>query len=191
MKINLLLIGFITICTSTTLNAQVHLGAKGGANISKLNGISYSDSYELGYHLGGVIGYDFNKIVGIQSEVLFNQTNTKVEDGTGAIFENALWGRKKLNYLTVPVLIKLLPNSIVSFHAGPQFSILTNRNKTVLENGQQLFRSSDFGIVAGAELNLGPIGIYGRYIWGFKDINDVGTKARSQQIQAGLNVKLF
>lgn len=192
MKIKFLLLSIIAIGSFTQTNAQFHIGAKAGANISKLNGVSYRDKYKLGYQVGGFVGYDINKIIGLQTEVLFNQTNTSVEDGAGPVFENAFRGNKRLNYLSVvPVLVKIFPQSIVSLHAGPQFSILTNRDKTALENGQQLFKSSDLGVLAGAEVNLGALSIYGRYVWGFKDISDIGGKAKSQQAQVGLAFKFL
>lgn len=185
------LIGILFFLTVSQVQAQLHLGAKAGANMSKLDGVSYRDRYKLGYQFGAFVGYDIGKVAGIQTEVLSSQTNTSVEDGLGAIPGNLFSGRKRLNYVSVPLLLKLFPNSILSIHAGPQFSILTNRNKSALQNGKDLFRASDFSAVAGAELKLGALRLYGRYVWGFSDISDVGGKARSQQAQLGLALNLF
>lgn len=181
----------IALGSLSQVNAQLHLGTRAGANLSKIDGVSYRDKYALGYQFGGFVGYDINKIVGLQAEVLFSQTNTKVAEGASPIFDNAFNGRKRLNYVSVPVLVKLFPGSIVSIYGGPQFSFLTNKNKTVLENGQQLFKSTDFSLLAGAEVNLGALSVYGRYSWGFRDISDIGGKAKSQQAQLGVAVKIF
>ncbi|RYY57908.1 MAG: PorT family protein [Chitinophagaceae bacterium] len=191
MNMKYFLIGILFFLTVSQVQAQLHLGAKAGANMSKLDGVSYRDRYKLGYQFGAFVGYDIGKVAGIQTEVLSSQTNTSVEDGLGAIPGNLFSGRKRLNYVSVPLLLKLFPNSILSIHAGPQFSILTNRNKSALQNGKDLFRASDFSAVAGAELKLGALRLYGRYVWGFSDISDVGGKARSQQAQLGLALNLF
>ena len=41
-----------------------------------------------------------------------------------------------------------------------------------------------------AEVNLGPLFAYGRYVWGFSDIsNALKEKATTQQIQVGVGVR--
>jgi len=192
MKKTILAVVFFTgIGCLNQAKSQLHLGIKGGANMNKLDGVSYKDKFELGYQLGGFVGYDLSDKIGLQAEVLFNQTNTEVEDGLGSVWGSAFSGDKKLNYVSVPVLLKFFPKSLISVYAGPQFSMLVNKSKSVLENGQELFKSSDFSAVAGLELNLNPLKIYGRYVWGFTDIGEIGGKAKSQQIQFGVGFRIF
>lgn len=191
MKIKFILFGMLLGGAITQANAQFHVGIKAGANYGKITGVSFADKFKLGYHVGGFAGYDLNKIVGIQGEVLFNSTNFTVEHQNGSVIDDMVSGKKRLNYVNVPVMIKLLPKSIVSFFAGPQFSMLTNKDKTVLENGQYLLKSSDFSVVGGAELNLGPVGIYVRYIHGYRNISDNGEKAKNNLLQGGVSVKFM
>lgn len=171
--------------------SQVHLGAKGGVNLNKLDGKNFDSDFELGYQLGGFAYYNFTDFLGIQGEVLFNQTNTKITDNYKDILDNAFKRGKSLNYVSVPVLLRLNSEGLISFVAGPQFSFLASGNQSVLNNSKKLFKKSDFAFVAGAEINIRPITIYGRYIWGFSDVSNFGEKANSQQIQAGLSVRLF
>lgn len=170
---------------------QVHIGAKAGVNMNKLDGKNFDSDFELGYQLGGFVYVNFSDFLGVQGEVLFNQTNTKITDNYKDIFDNAFKKNKTLNYISVPVLLRLNSEGIITVVAGPQFSFLASGNENVLENGKKLFKKTDFAFVAGAEVNLRPLTLYARYVWGFSDISDFGEKANSQQIQAGLAVRLF
>ncbi|KRB55542.1 porin family protein [Flavobacterium sp. Root186] len=171
--------------------SQVHLGVKGGVNMNKLDGKNFDSDFELGYQLGGFVYYNFTDFVGVQGEVVFNQTNTKITDNYKDIFKDAFKKDKTLNYVSVPVLLRLNSEGLITFMAGPQFSFLASGNQSVLDNSKKLFKKTDFAFVAGAEINIRPITIYGRYIWGFSDVSNFGEKANSQQIQAGLSLRLF
>lgn len=192
-KITMLFTLSVLALFTGSLMAQnpVYLGVKGGANLSKIDGVAYKDNFQLGYQLGGFLGVRLFENVGIQGEVLFNQTNTKLSDSYADTWDSAFDKGKTLNYVSVPVLLKLNPDGMVSFDVGPQFSFLTNRNENLWQNGEKLFKNSDFSFVAGAGLNLKPLVIYARYVWGFADISDFGDKANSQQIQLGVGLRFF
>jgi hypothetical protein len=61
-----------------------------------------------------------------------------------------------------------------------------------LQNGKSAFKSGDFAMVAGAQVNLKMLRIYGRYNIGLQNINDIDQKDKwtNQQIQLGLGVRL-
>ncbi|RAV30315.1 porin family protein [Sinomicrobium soli] len=187
-KIFFILILFLTGYTG---QAQFHLGAKAGANLTKLDGQSFSDSYKLGYQLGGFAYYDITDFIGLQTEILFSQTNTEISDSYKDIIQDAFDKDKTLNYISVPVLLRLNSSGVLTISGGPQFSFLANHDHGVLENGKKLFKDTDFSAVLGAELNLFPIIIYGRYIWGFSDIGQFGKEVKSRQIQLGLALRVF
>ncbi|QEC69662.1 PorT family protein [Panacibacter ginsenosidivorans] len=173
-------------------NAQgFHLGAKAGANLGKIDGTSFKDEFNLGYQLGGFAEIDFTKGFGIQPEVLFSQTNTTVTDEP----LSGLKGGEKinLNYISVPVLLRLNASKLLTFHVGPQFSILTNNHKTTAGNVVDAFKGGDFAMVAGAQVNLGMLKVYGRYNIGLSDIKDVSDQGnwKSQQIQFGVGIKIL
>lgn len=179
-------------------NAQgFHIGAKAGANMTKIDGQSFKDGYELGYQLGGFVEIDFSKSIGLQPELLFSQTNTKTVDKFHEIYDNIdnaiTSDNVKLNYLSIPVLLRINAGELLTFHVGPQFSILTNSDETLLENGKEAFKKGDFAAVLGAQVNLGAFRVFGRYNIGLTDINDIDDqdKWRNQQIQLGLGVKIL
>ncbi|MCV9929731.1 PorT family protein [Flavobacterium sp. LS1R49] len=185
------IIAVAALCMSVFSYGQVHLGAKAGVNLNKLDGKNFNSNFELGYQLGGFATVNFTDFLGVQGELLFNQTNTKVADNYRDVFNSAFKKGKTLNYISVPVLLRLNSEGLITVVAGPQFSFLASGNQSVLENGKKLFKKTDFAFIAGAEINIKPLTVYARYIWGFSDVSNFGGKANSQQIQAGLSLRLF
>lgn len=181
---------FVLIALAGTAQG-FHLGAKLGANMDKIAGKSFSDEFKLGYHLGGFVEIDFSKTLGIQPELLFSQTNTKVTDDLDELLEPG--DEINLNYLNIPILLRINASKLLTLHVGPQFSILMNKDDNLLENGQAAFKSGDFAMVAGAQLNLGSLRVYGRYNIGLSDISDIDNQDswKSQQIQFGLGLRIF
>lgn len=80
---------------------------------------------------------------------------------------------------------------ILTLNVGPQFGILLNQDKTLLQNGESAFKSGDFSMVAGGQLNFKFLRIYGRYNIGLQNINDIDNKDKwtNQQIQLGLGLR--
>ena len=187
---------FLVITTSAAVaKAQtIHLGIKGGANLTKIDGESFKDEYKLGYQAGAFLDLDFNKNWGIQPEVLFSQSQTKIDSGFTFYKPNAIIGSKAhLNYLSIPVLLRLNAGNLLTFNVGPQFSILTNKDETLVQNGKNAFKNGDVAAVFGAEVNLHSFKVYGRYTVGLDNLNDVGDqqKWKSRQIQLGLGFKIL
>ncbi len=183
----------LLIATSATiLNAQtVHVGVKAGANLGKIDGQSFKDGYDLGYQLGGYVSIDFNKSIGIQPEVLFGQTNTTIDSGSKVIYQD-IPNHAHLDYLSIPVLLRINTGKLLTFNVGPQYSILMNKDLTLVQNGKNAFKNGDFAAVLGAQLNLNPLKIYARYNIGLNNINDIGQQdkwtSRQWQIGLGLNI---
>jgi hypothetical protein len=178
-------------------NAQgFRLGAKAGANLTKISGKSFNEEFDLGYHLGGFAEIDFSKKLGIQPEVLFNQVNAKRSSGFNSIYTNLSDPNAasdiKLNYLSIPVLLRYNVGKMLTLNVGPQFGILIDKHETLLKNGQQAFKTGDFGMVGGATINLGALRVYGRYNIGLRNINDIDNRDewKNQQLQLGVGLKL-
>jgi Outer membrane protein beta-barrel domain len=194
----------IILCVLTSLtfaaitSAQsFHIGAKAGANLTKIDGQSFRQSYELGYQVGGFLELNLNKNWGIQPEVLFSQTNTIVDSGFKAIYQdidNAIIGQKAhLNYLSIPILLRLNAGDLLTFNLGPQFSILMNKDQSLVHNGKQAFKNGDVAAVLGAQINLGSLKLYGRYNIGLNNLNDIDNqdKWKSRQLQFGLGLRIL
>jgi hypothetical protein len=189
----------LSVCTLLVIAASasaqsVHLGIKAGANFDKLQGQSFKDGFNAGWQGGAWLDIGLNKYIGIEPEVLFNQTNTKYAAGTSDAIPTLTDGSNiKLNYLTIPVLLNIKAASLLTLQLGPQYGILMNSHETLLENGKDAFKSGNFALVLGARLNLGSVKVFGRYNIGLSDINDAtnSDKWKSQQIQLGIGFTIL
>lgn len=159
--------------------AQFNIGIKGGANITKVDGRSFKDEFKYGYHLGGFAEIGLGGKLGIQPEVLFNQYQTKVDTAFRNIYENAMGdatsGDVKLNYLSIPLLLSYNLGAL-KLQAGPQYGILLDQDKNLLENGKEAFSSGDFSLIGGAQLNIAKLRLSGRYVVGLSNINDIDDR---------------
>jgi hypothetical protein len=180
--------------SSLTMAQGFHVGAKGGANIFKIDGKSFSEEFNFGYTLGAFSEINFNKKWGIQPEVIWNQTNTRTSTSFNEIYPTSTQDLKdvKLNYLSIPLLLTYRPAKILSLEAGPQFGILLDHSKNLLENGQDAFKKGDLAMLAGAQLNFGGIKLGGRYQIGLANINDIDNKDKwtnqGWQLYAGFRI---
>ncbi|MBL7760207.1 MAG: porin family protein [Sediminibacterium sp.] len=189
-KLLLTLLSFTVIGITANAQGGFRLGVKAGANMNKISGQSFKDGYDLSYHVGAFAEIDITKTIGIQPEVLWNQTTTKRANSFDAIYAS-LPQDVKLQYLAIPVLLRINVTNLITLNAGPQFGILMNKDDNLITNGQAAFKSGDFSLVAGAQLNLTALRIYGRYNIGLQNVNDVTSqeKWKNQQIQLGVGLR--
>lgn len=183
---------------SQAMMAQFHLGIKGGTNIVKVDGQSFQDKFQYGYHLGGFMEIGLGHKWSLQPEVLFNQYSTTVDSNFNHIYENVFnpsYQREvKLNYLSIPIMLNYkLIGKFVSLQAGPQFGILMNQNKTLLQNGGEAFRHGDLSLLGGVQIKLSALRITGRYAIGLNNINDIDNqdKWKSQGFQLSIGLAIL
>lgn len=183
------------VLISTGLMAQFHIGVKGGANIIKIDGKSFKDEFKYGYTLGGFMEIRLGNKIVFQPEVLFNQYSTTVDSNFQHVYQNvfnpAYQSHVKLNYLSIPLLLNYkLIGSFLSLQAGPQFGILINENKTLLQNGGDAFKHGEFSMLGGIQLKLASFRINGRYMIGLNNLNDIDDqdqwKSQGFQLTVGL-----
>jgi Outer membrane protein beta-barrel domain len=193
MKTKLLSL-FAALLFANAMMAQFHIGAKGGANISKIEGKSFKDEFRYGYHAGGFAEIGFRGRLGIQPEVLFSQYSTRTDSNFSHVYQNVLkQGDAKLNYISIPILLSYkLVSNFLSLQAGPQFGVLINKSKTLVENGGEAFKGNDFSMVGGIQLKISSIRLDGRYVVGLNNINDIDNqeKWKSQGFQLSVGVAL-
>jgi hypothetical protein len=194
MKKTLLLLVTLLSIASLTNAQKFGFGGKAGANLTKITGQAFKEGYDLGYHLGAFAEIDITRKWGIQPELIWNQTNTQRASGTNPVLNN--WQQNtndiKLNYITIPVLLRYNVGSFLTLNAGPQFGILLNKDESLWANGKEAFKSGDFSLTGGATINIKMLRVYGRYNVGLNNLNDVGTqdKWKSQQLQLGVGIGL-
>lgn len=176
--------------------AQFHLGIKGGVNITKVQGVAFRDEFRYGYHLGGFAEIGLGGRLGIQPEVLFNQYQTRVDSSFKNVYQNSTnisnYQDVKLNYLSIPLLLNYKLGSLLSLQLGPQYGILIDQSKNLLQNGKQAFKNGDFSMVGGAQIHISKIRLQGRYFVGLNNISDISSenKWNNQGFQLSLGLAL-
>lgn len=196
MKTKLLSLIIVTMIFSSAYSQGFHLGIKGGANVNKLTGKSFKDEFGYGYHLGGFAEIGLGKKFSIQPEVVFNQiaqdTSSNFSDLYKNVFSSARSG-VKLNYVSIPVLVNYRVSKMLSLQVGPQFSIIKDKNKTMVQNGKDAFKDGDFSMLGGVQLKISSFRIYGRYALGLNNLNDIDDrdKWKSQSFQVGVGLAIL
>lgn len=211
-KIKIILFTALSMVALQSANAQVQIGfgLKGGLNFASLNGVSSpSTAYgnSTGYHAGAYFLFKFTK-VGIQPEIIFSkQGHTFTKSGTDY--------SSNINYINIPVMLKLYLAGGLNLQAGPQFGFLASAKGDVINatggitTGQDLknfVKSTDVSVGVGIGWDL-PFGLNlaARYNIGLSDINkytggtiptggisSMGTtEAKNQVFQLSVGYRLF
>ena len=189
-----ILIATLVFFYCTNIQAQgFSLGIKGGADVLKLSGKSFDDEFAYGYHLGGFAEIKLNKTFGIQPEIYYSSTSMKTSNSLDSIYSNVDVKNIKLGYINIPILLNFKPSKKICFQVGPRYGILSNSSLSVKQNAENAFKSGDFSLLAGIQLNFSKIRVYGRYQVGLTDINDATSqeKWKSQTIHVGVGLKIL
>jgi hypothetical protein len=192
MKTKLVMFALICMVSTSAFSQRVKVGFKGGASINKLSGKSFKEEFSFGYHIGGFFELGLGKKFGIQPEILFSQTNIDTSSTFTSVYQFNKISKVQLRYLSFPILLNIKPVKMLTLQVGPQFGILTNKSSTLLQNGKQAFKSGDFSMLGGVQVNISHFNIYGRYAVGLSDINDIDNKEKwkNQSIQIGVGFTL-
>jgi hypothetical protein len=184
------------LCSLIGIQAQgFHLGIKGGANIVKIDGMSFQQKFDFGYSLGAFSELNFSKKWGLQPELLWNQAKTTTTQNFNQIFGGVQDQNVTLDYLAIPILISYKPIPLISLQFGPQFGILINQSANLFQNGQNAFKNGDFSLLGGAQLNFATLKAGLRYFIQLNNINalpnagdDATWKSQGFQIYVGLRI---
>lgn len=170
--------------------AQIQLGLKGGLNLSSLKGDDAPENAEnrTGFAGGAFLQYQFSSMFAIQPELTYSMKGA-TEKGNFDFegFQYDYDATYKLNYLEIPVLLKLIiPTQGAgvrpTIFAGPSVAFKMSSKQSVEINGQSVeddlenIKSTDFGLVFGGGLGFplgkGELGFDIRYILGLSTIDD-------------------
>jgi len=178
-----LLLFMMTIACSQVMAQDYNqpiLGLKGGWNFTQNSFHNPSlEGADVGFKQGFGAGLFCNIPVSakfsIEPEILYNQMGTEIEEDNpnGDPLKTTL----SLDYFSIPVLIKFHPIEKLNIFIGPQFDFLydaqSNPDGSDDVDIQSQVASYDFALTAGLEYWFNKyIGIYGRYMLGFQDVND-------------------
>jgi len=196
-KLSFLSFAIIIFSVSHSQAQGFHLGIKGGTNISQITGRSFDEGFQWNFVAGAFAELNFTSQWGIQPELLFSQTSTQTASNFDDIYEEGINSRNvKLNYMSIPILLTYkLPLPLISLQLGPQFGILMNTSDNITGNGVNAFKSGDFSMVVGAQLNIGAFKGGARYVYGFTNVADISSiksvdswKTRTIQLYVGLRI---
>jgi hypothetical protein len=192
MKTKLFSLIVVLLITHAAM-AQFHVGIRAGTNISKIEGKSFKQEFSYGYLLGGFAEIGLGRKFFLQPEVLFNQYTSTLDSNFSHVYQGVFrsdQGKVKLNYLSVPILLNYKLLGPISIQAGPQFGVLIDQSKTLLQNGGQAFKNGDFSMLAGVQVKLAMLRVTGRYAIGLSNINDIDNqdKWKNQNIQLSVGL---
>ena len=190
----IILAATLLICFSAA-QAQFHLGIKAGANLTKVDGKSFNEEFKFNYLAGAFAELGVGKKFSINPELLYSQSTATVSDNYNDVSHifSTDQRKAKLNYLSIPILADYKLIGPLHIQAGPQFSIATNQDKTLLQNSGDAFKNGDFSFVAGAQVKLMKFRVSARYIAGMNNINDIDNqeKWKNRAIQVALGFAIF
>ena len=191
MKTKFLPLIIFLLISSSLFSQGLTFGIKGGANLGKIDGHSFKDEYNFGYHVGAFVTIGSGKWA-IQPEVVFNQINTDTATNFHEITQLHNVGQIQLQYLSIPIMLNYNLSNILAIQAGPQFGILMDKSKNLVQNGKDAFKSGDFSLAAGLQLKVSKFRVYGRFVGGMTDLNNLENNDtwKVQMIQVGIGIGL-
>ncbi len=162
--------------TNDSSNAQV--GVKGGVNFSNLYSDDVDDNNVLtSFNAGFYASIPLTSSLAFQPEFLYSRKGAELE------YDNAFASgatKFKLNYIEVPLLLKINLTDNINVHAGPYFAYLidakvTDENSDGDINFEEEFDNDDFnkfdvGLSAGLGFDFNSIGIGARYNYGLSTV---------------------
>jgi outer membrane protein OmpA-like peptidoglycan-associated protein len=197
MKKIILSIALMTLGTGAFAQySNSYFGVKLGLNASHLvNHDGFYEGLDVSHRNGFAGGIYYNMGFGdrfsIQPELLYSSmgTNFATKSNINPSFDRDL----KLDYLSVPVLLKYNPTWRLGLFAGPQFDFLLNSDLENVGDQNDTYKSFDFAVTLGLEFWVTKnIGVYGRYMRGLTNINDVNgaTELNNEGLQFGVTIAL-
>ncbi len=178
----------MTMIANPASSQSFKFGIKGGTDIKKITGKSFDDQFSYGYHIGVFTEIGITSRFGIQPEVYFSQVNIDTSSHFSDIHNFSQISKVQLKYVNIPILLSFKASKFFVIQAGPQYGILIDNSKTVVQNGKDAFKKGDFSMLAGLQLNINKVRLYGRYAIGLNNLNELDSqdKWKTQTIQLGL-----
>ena len=178
---------------------KVNLGLKAGIGMNKLDGDTWSSGYRSNLHGGAYLAIR-NSRWGIHAEFLLSQSTFETSPDFYSAFkphynnvvDSIRTGKFRLNYVSVPILLRwrLIPN--VWALVGPQWSgvMSVNDKNKLLKDPELIFKDKELSGVLGLWVNISPrLHLGARYVIGLTNNNNTTFKdswhAKSVQLHLG------
>lgn len=169
----------------------IKYGVKAGVNLSNMsNDMTFDPAFSMGagFQIGALVNFHWGQrtasslpgtgLWGLQPELLFS--NQVIKSGGGNV---------KLNYIKVPVMLKVYPLARLSVEVGPEFSYLVASSPEYVKFDGAVVKVGDcngldigLGVGLAYELNCGLM-FGARYSTGFVDLGENLKWKNSNNIQ--------
>jgi hypothetical protein len=181
----------IAVTPTAAQTKKVHFGVTGGANFATWTGsdVGSGAKRRTGFTGGGMVTMHLSPAAAVQTGLRYSQ------EGTGADLGSGISGSFKVDYLRVPLYLKVgtkLQGTTPIYphlYAGPAVGFKV-RCKVEASSGSQSaeadcddpsiqakVKSTDFGLHFGAGVDIGHFNLGGRYELGLTSIDDSGGGA--------------
>ena len=204
MKKSKLLLAALMLLMASGAFAQLRVGVKAGGNLSKITGFPFEGKMKFGFHAGIFLDFALNERLSLQPELLYSAQglNGSYTDYDGEDNPINVTGSTSLDYINVPVLLKINIAEGLSAEIGPQIGYLVSATaKLESVEGKQVIdmkkekTCKDFDVTAVAGLSYTfaeNFVISARYCFGFtsvqtEDVSEV--KAQNRVIQLSIGYK--
>ena len=193
MKIKYLTIALFLGITAT-INAQdksipkSNGGIKGGYNLAAVSFDGDGETEQRhGFHIGFYGESFISESFSIQPELLYSQQGYKITNSSGTFTQ-------KLDYINLPIMLKVYPTKNFFLEAGPQIGLAVSHKEEYdgLFSGSQQYDPTNFdwglNVVGGFKTDSG-ISLGVRYHLGLGDLYDEG-KAQNRVLQFSVGFDL-
>jgi len=176
----------------------VSVGLSGALNLAKFRtskdnnpmGVDYKFHSEPAFGLW--LNIPLSRTFSLEPQVNVRSNNLQPENNPLGVFNG------HITTIEVPVLLNIHAGRYVAFPVGVQFDFITDADDRNNAFTTSNFKGASFGLTGGIELKpLKRVSIFGRYIFGLTDIDNLGVmagppyKISFQNVLIGAKVKLF
>ncbi len=218
MKKLTFILAAVLLTTGAFAQKGFYYGVKAGLNLSQISGISdwydgapFEAKHQMyaDFYAGAFAEYRFGRVIGLQLEAVYSRQGDAMKlsgDGlTTGISKVKL--AEKLDYINIPLLIKIYPLEKLSIDFGPQFGFVTKAKymwKEVYEDdsvdkgteniGSDNYEKFAFSIAMGVSYQITDmLEVSARYNLGltkvFSDDYARDISAKNNVIQIGMGVR--
>jgi hypothetical protein len=177
---------FLVLTFGFISTSQAQFGIRAGLNSGNFSDTNYNA--KVGFHAGGYYRFDIG-FISVEPGVQYSIKGYEGNDGrTGSVIS------EKLNYIDIPVLIRMNIYPFLNVFAGPQGSLLLSRKYELDGNtntSTDPIRGYDLGGVVGLAVSLDSgVNFQMSYDPGLKSLNyyNSNVKNRVLKISVGIDI---
>jgi hypothetical protein len=190
-KIILLLTSFISVIAFSqekTKTSDAKFGIKGGLNYTTVTKGDFKEGLDprTSFYIGFVGEIPLaGKVLSLQPEILYSRQGF---ESNFAFLGTNYKEEYQVDYINIPILLKLHAGNVLSFEAGPQFGLKINEK--VVSNNTEFevdnINEFDTALAGGVSLNFNEFFISGRYTYSLNEIiKDSNSKNSVFQVGVG------